>query len=167
MVRNLYPYLPYLPLMCICLASIVMGAYSYDVYLRTYAILYNFKVYIENIDVVKVSEVFLIKINFSIFNPSGNDLKLVYLKPDIYLNGRIVMLEEPSFERFTGLNEVSLLSHKNTTVCFQKRVASEDFGEVYGNAVRRHWLVNVYVTLKGVPLFELATLRRYVQFVEG
>ena len=164
MVRNIY----YLPLLCICLISLVTGAYSYDAYLRSYTVLYNFKVFIENIDVVKEKEAFLIKINFSIFNPSEKDLKLVYLKPEIYFNGRAVMLEEPSFLRFTGLNEVPLSAHKNTTIYFQKTIKNEDFEEIYGSTENRQWFVVVFVTLRGVPLFELATFKRYVSmYIEG
>jgi hypothetical protein len=106
----------------------------------------------------------LIKINFSIFNPSGKDLKLVYLKPDIYLNGRAVILEEPSFIRFTGLSEVPLSAYKNTTIYFQKTIKNEDFEEIYGSTIKRQWFVVVFVTLKGVPLFELATLQRDIHF---
>jgi len=124
-------------------------------------------VFISSINVFKEKEAYWIRINFSIFNPSESELKLVYLKPEIYLNGKVVVLEEPSFIRFIGANEVSLYAHKNTTVSFQKSVKSEDFQEVYENAEKRYWLVNVYLTLRGVPLLELATLQRYKQFIEG
>jgi hypothetical protein len=157
----------YLPLLSICLISLILGAYSYNAYLSSYSILYNFKIFISSIHVFKEKEAYWIRINFSIFNPSENELKLVYLKPEIYLNGKVVVLEEPSFIRFVGVNEVSLYAHKNTTISFYKSIKNEDFQEIYENAEKRYWFVNVYLTIRGVPLLELATLQRYKQFIEG
>jgi len=158
--------LPYVPLIVICLSSLIIGVFSANAYTRSYLVLQNVKIYVNNVEVF-ANTTYVISINFSVYNPSDGELKIAYIKPLIYLNLINVELEEPSFIKYPSGNELPILAHKNVTILLQKRIKSIYFPQIYNSTEQKLWTFNVYISLKGVPLLDFATLNRYVRYLQS
>lgn len=158
--------LRYLPLLVTCLISLIVGIYSLTLYTSTFFILNKLKVYVKSIHVL--NEPLAICINFTINNPSNLELKLVYFRPEISLNGVRIPLEEPSFIKYPTGSELTIPSMCNVSIPFSKRIDpsfSQTFWQLYNENSDNEWFFNVYFSLKNVPLVDVSTLQRYVYFV--
>lgn len=157
----------YIPLIIICFVFVFTGACAYISYFNAYFILNGFKVYIDSLQVLKETQC-IIRINFSVFNPSDRELKLTYLKPMIYLNEVGIKLNEPSFIRYSEGYELSIPPGRNVTIVFSRNIMEpENFEQLYANSRTKNWFLNVYLTLRNVPLLDLATLQRYISYSTG
>ncbi|MDI6846525.1 MAG: hypothetical protein QMD23_00095 [Candidatus Bathyarchaeia archaeon] len=120
--------------------------------------MHDFKVYVDGVQIIK-NGVYAININFTIYNPSDQNLRLKYLRPLVELNGRSIELEDPPFLKPQPGTVFNLLANKNTTLVFSKNLKSWNL-----NAENGLWFFIVYITVEGLPLVEMATLQRVVKY---
>jgi|GEM_PF-4803447 len=162
----MFKKLRYLPLLVMCVFSLILGVYSSTLYTNTFFILNKLRVYVQSILVI--DEPLAICVNFTITNPSNVELKLIYFKPEIHLKNTKIPLEEPSFIKYPLGGELTIQPMCNVSILFSKRINpefSQIFWQLYNENSDNEWFFNVFFSLKNVPLMELSTLQRYVYFV--
>lgn len=152
-----------LPLFAITLASLSITAFTLSIYLKSYSILHDFNVYVRMVS-VSLDEKIGLNASFILYNPSEYELRLVYIKEDVFLNGNYILINDPFISKYQlGRDYVSLLPPGNSTFNVVVSIEPKNFLGYDPNA-DNEWSFRIVVSLENVPLIGFATLTRFAVF---
>jgi hypothetical protein len=152
-----------IPLAAITAVSLSITAFSLTAYLKSYSVLHDFNVYVGTVS-VSANEKVELNVTFILYNPSEYELKLIYIKEDVFLNGNRILINDPFVSKYQlGREYISLLSTGNSTVNVVVLIERKNFPD-YNPSANNHWSFRVVVSLENVPLIGFATLTRFAVF---
>ncbi|MEM3629425.1 MAG: hypothetical protein QXE06_08675 [Candidatus Bathyarchaeia archaeon] len=105
-----------------------------------------------------------LNVSYVLYNPCEYELKLVYIKEDVFLNGNSILIKDPFISKYQlGRDYVSLLPPGNSTVNMVVLIDPKNFIGYNTEAVNE-WNFRVVVSLEDVPLIGFATIIRFTAF---